>query len=86
VDRINSQVLILGGGIAGLTAAVALSRLNISVTLIEKTAALGGMVGHYCCKATDVCQQCGVCLLNDSLQTLRKSIEVEVLLQTEVTT
>jgi heterodisulfide reductase subunit A2 len=84
VDRVNSQVLILGGGIAGLTAAVALNRLNISVTLIEKTAALGGVVRNYCCKATDVCQQCGVCLLNDSLQTLSKAVEVEILLQTEV--
>jgi heterodisulfide reductase subunit A2 len=85
VAKIESQVLILGGGIAGITAAVALSLLNISVTLIEKTAALGGMVRHFCCKATDVCQQCGVCLLSDSLQALSKAPDVEVLLQTEVT-
>jgi heterodisulfide reductase subunit A len=85
MDRINSQVLIIGGGIAGLTAAVALSRLNISVTLIEKSAALGGMVGNFCCKATEACQQCGVCLLNDALQALRKEVNIAVHLQTEVT-
>jgi heterodisulfide reductase subunit A2 len=85
VDRINSQVLILGGGIAGITAAVALNHLNISVILIEKTTALGGMVRHFCCKATDACQQCGVCLLSDSLQALSKATDVEVLLQTEIT-
>ena len=84
-DKSNSEVLILGGGIAGITAAITLSRLNISVILIEKAAALGGMVSHFCCKATDVCQQCGVCLLNDSLQALNKAINVEVYLQTEVT-
>ena len=85
MDRINSQVLILGGGIAGITAALALSRLDIAVTLIEKSATLGGMVRHFCCKATDVCQQCGVCLLNDSLQALGKADHIEVRLQTEVT-
>jgi heterodisulfide reductase subunit A len=70
---------------AGITAALALSRLNIAVTLIEKSASLGGMVRHFCCKATDVCQQCGVCLLNDSLQALGKADNIEVHLQTEVT-
>ncbi|OGP51897.1 MAG: hypothetical protein A2Y79_08995 [Deltaproteobacteria bacterium RBG_13_43_22] len=81
----NSKVLIIGGGIAGITAAVALSRLKIAVTLIEKATALGGMVPNYCCKATDACQQCGVCLLNDSLQALSQASNVEVHLQTEVT-
>jgi heterodisulfide reductase subunit A2 len=85
MNRKNSRVLILGGGIAGITAAVALNRLNISVILIEKTTALGGMVRHFCCKATDACQQCGVCLLSDNLQALSKATDVEVLLQTEVT-
>jgi heterodisulfide reductase subunit A2 len=83
-DRGNSQVLIIGGGIAGITAALALSRLDIPVTLIEKSAILGGMVRSFCCKATEVCQQCGVCLLNDSLQALTKESNIEVLLQTEV--
>ncbi len=81
----NPKVLILGGGIAGITTAVALSRLNIAVTLIEKNIALGGMVRYYSCKATDACQQCGVCLLNDSLQALSQTDNVEVRLQTEVT-
>jgi heterodisulfide reductase subunit A len=84
-DKIDSQVLILGGGIAGLTAALALNRLNISVTLMDKSAHLGGLVRQFCCKATGVCQQCGVCLLNDSLQALSKADRVEVHLQTEVT-
>ncbi len=85
LDRIDSQVLILGGGLAGITAALALSRLSIAVTLVEKSEKLGGMVRHFCCKATDVCQHCGVCLLNDSLQALGKADNIEVLLQTEVT-
>jgi heterodisulfide reductase subunit A2 len=84
VNSKNSKVLILGGGMAGITAALALSRLNIPVTLIEKSAVLGGMVRNFCCKASEACQQCGVCLLNDSLQALNNDSNVEVLLQTEV--
>ena len=81
----NSKVLILGGGIAGITTALALSRLNISVTLIEKSTALGGMVRNFCCKAGEACQQCGVCLLNDALKALNNDTNIEVLLQTDVT-
>ncbi|MBI5585481.1 MAG: CoB--CoM heterodisulfide reductase iron-sulfur subunit A family protein [Deltaproteobacteria bacterium] len=66
----NKTVLIIGGGIAGLTAALALNRLGISVELLEKTAALGGKARHFCCKATDACQQCGACMVNDALRAL----------------
>lgn len=81
----NKKVLILGGGIAGLTAALALSRLRIPVTLIEKSGALGGMVRHFCCKATEACRQCGACLLNDALGALAEDPFVEVYLQTALT-
>jgi heterodisulfide reductase subunit A len=66
----NPKVLILGGGMAGLTAALALNRLGISVELLEKTGALGGAARNFCCKATDICQQCGACLVNDALRSL----------------
>jgi heterodisulfide reductase subunit A len=79
------KVLIIGGGIAGLTAAVALARLNTAVALMEKTDALGGKVRRFCCKATTACQQCGVCLLNDALTALSQGTSVEVSLQTELT-
>lgn len=81
----NQKVLILGGGIAGLTAALALGRLKIPVTLIEKSETLGGMVRHFCCKATEACRQCGACLLNDALAALTQEPFVEVYLQTTLT-
>ncbi|MGC1404881.1 MAG: FAD-dependent oxidoreductase [Thermodesulfobacteriota bacterium] len=85
MNSINQKVLILGGGIAGITAALALGRLHIPVVLIEKSEVLGGMVRNFCCKATDACQQCGACLLNDSLAALGKDPIVEIHLQTELT-
>jgi heterodisulfide reductase subunit A2 len=66
----DQKVLILGGGIAGLTAALALNGLGVSLELLEKTGALGGVARDFCCKATDVCRQCGACLVNDALRAL----------------
>jgi heterodisulfide reductase subunit A len=80
----NSKVLILGGGIAGLTAALALNRLGVSVELIEKSETLGGMVRNFCCKASPVCQQCGACLVNDALKMLAGAHNVDVHLQAEL--
>jgi len=80
----NPKVLVLGGGIAGLTAALALARLDIGVDLLEKTSALGGKVRDFCCKAIDVCQQCGACLLNDSLAGLTREPSIKVHLETEL--
>ena len=70
MKNLDQKVLILGGGIAGLTAALALNRLGFSVELLEKTGALGGTARNFCCKATDICRQCGACLVNDTLRSL----------------
>jgi heterodisulfide reductase subunit A2 len=85
LKALDSQVLIIGGGIAGITAAAALDRLNIPVSLFEKSEVLGGKVRGFCCKATTACQQCGACLLNDSLTALSQGSSVEVFLQTRLT-
>ena len=44
------DVLVLGGGLAGVSAAVAAARLGKQVTLLEKSIALGGLatLGHVC--------------------------------------
>jgi heterodisulfide reductase subunit A len=70
MNLLNQKVLILGGGIAGLTAALSLNRLGVSLELLEKTGALGGAARNFCCKATDTCRQCGACLVNDALRAL----------------
>ena len=43
------DVVIIGGGAGGLTAASVLSQLGLSVTLIEKNKALGGDCLHFGC-------------------------------------
>jgi len=42
LDSINKRILVMGGGIAGLTAAREAARAGYQVTLVEKAASLGG--------------------------------------------
>ena len=64
---LENPVLVLGGGIAGITAALELSRLGHAVILAEKGPFLGGRAAHFTCKATDTCQKCGACLVEQRL-------------------
>ena len=59
--------VVIGAGIAGLTAASALSDLGHSVDVIEKNGSFGGKVLSYCCKATDSCSRCGVCVAHTKI-------------------
>ncbi|MEW5735298.1 MAG: NAD(P)-binding protein [Thermodesulfobacteriota bacterium] len=62
----------IGGGIAGLTAALKLAGQGVAVELTEKSPFLGGYGITYSCKATDECAACGACTVE---QTLAKVLE-----------
>ena len=57
-DRI---VLIIGGGIAGITAALELAEMRIPSTIIERENRLGGQAGVFACKASEKCNKCFAC-------------------------
>ena len=80
----NKKVMVVGGGIAGLTAAWELSQLDIDVELIEKTCFLGGYAIQFCCKATDECVTCGACSAEDMLYNVVNEPKIKVHLATEV--
>jgi heterodisulfide reductase subunit A len=63
-------VVVLGGGIAGITATLELNRAGLKVVLVEKSPFFGGQAANFCCKATDVCQKCGACLVELALRDL----------------
>lgn len=63
----KKEVIIVGGGIAGLSLSWELSCLGIQSVLVEKAPFLGGHVSQLACKATQTCQKCGACLLEDYL-------------------
>jgi heterodisulfide reductase subunit A len=65
----DKKVLIIGGGVAGLCAAVELADLDIQVNLVEKSNFLGGHAIRYACKAiNNTCVKCGACMVEEKLQ------------------
>jgi len=83
IDK-EKSVVVLGGGIAGITAALELTRAGLKVALVEKSPFFGGQAAHFCCKATDVCQKCGACRVEQALRDLLVTPGLALYLQTEM--
>lgn len=64
----ETDVLIIGGGVAGLAASAELARRGLGSLLVEKGPALGGAAARFCCKALAACARCGACRLGDLLE------------------
>jgi heterodisulfide reductase subunit A len=64
----ESNALVIGGGIAGLTAALELARFGVQVDVVERELVPGGHVAQLACKATDACVKCGACLIAETLE------------------
>lgn len=80
----EKHAIIVGAGIAGLWCARELSGLGLESVLVEQGPYPGGHVAHFCCKATDRCQRCGACLLEDVLDRVGTHAEITSLLRTRV--
>ena len=71
-----SHVVVVGGGVAGIACADELARAGLRVSLLEKEAALGGWAADYCCKATERCNRCFVCVADKEREGLKDSESV----------
>ena len=80
----KASALVIGGGPAGLGAALKLAGAGIKVYLVEKEGAVGGWGARYVCKATDSCQQCSACLIPKKIQEVYQHPLVEILTNTQV--
>src|SRR3990172_5206649 len=80
----KKEVLIIGGGISGITVALELSQLGIPVILIEKEPNLGGLSGSFCCKASESCNKCFACVVDKRMTDIRQSSGISILTQTEL--
>lgn len=80
----KNRVLVIGGGVAGLTAALDLSRMGHSVLLIEKGPWVGGHAAGLACKATDRCLKCNDCLVQDLFRAVAQARSFDVRLRTDV--
>jgi heterodisulfide reductase subunit A len=81
----ESDVLIIGGGISGITVALELAQSGIPFTLIEKENSLGGLSASFCCKASESCHKCFACVVDKRISEIHQRQDISVLPQTEVT-
>ena len=77
-DEKQFTVVVLGGGIAGISAALELVRLGHEVALVEKSPFFGGRAANLSCMAIDICQKCGACLVEDRLKELFMAPDVRL--------
>lgn len=82
----SKNVMIIGGGIAGMTAAHELAEAGLNVDLVEKSGFLGGHAIQYTCKATSECLQCGACSVEKMLKDVVGNDKITVHLSTEIET
>ncbi len=80
----RKDALVVGGGIAGLWTAWELAKLGLSSVVVEAAPFLGGHVAQFSCKATEACQRCGACVLEDVLQKLNSMDAVTSLVRTSI--
>jgi len=55
IHMMSNKVLVIGGGVAGLSAASELAELDIDVEIVDQSDFPGGHAIQYACKATDQC-------------------------------
>jgi heterodisulfide reductase subunit A len=75
----DRHVLIIGGGIAGITAALALVETGISSTIVEKEDRLGGQASVFACKASEKCNKCFACVVDNQIQEVTRNPRVNIL-------
>jgi len=76
---VKKSVLVIGSGVAGMTSALKLANSDFGVYLIEREAAIGGQAASFCCKATEVCTKCSVCLVPQKLKEVATHPRISIL-------
>ncbi|MCP3951084.1 MAG: CoB--CoM heterodisulfide reductase iron-sulfur subunit A family protein [Desulfobacterales bacterium] len=78
------KVLVIGGGVAGLTAASEMADLDIDVEIIEQSDFPGGHAIGYTCKATDQCVKCGACMVEEKLDRVVQNPKIKLMAGTRI--
>lgn len=85
LDKTRPTVLIVGGGIAGMSAAQALKRYPVNLHLVEKRNCLGGHGNTLACMATRTCQKCSACIGYEMADNLSEQPDVNIHLNRKIT-
>ena len=82
--KTDRSIVVIGGGIAGITSALELANSGFTVHLIEKEARIGGQAASFCCKATEVCSKCSACLLPQRISEIASCPQISILTNSTV--
>jgi len=80
--EVSADVLVVGGGAAGVSAALALARKDRKVVLVERSAALGGLANQLDAIFPDLA--CASCFMEPALDEVLHHERIEVLTRAEV--
>ncbi|MEW5803774.1 MAG: FAD-dependent oxidoreductase [bacterium] len=80
----QDKAIVIGGGIAGVSSALSLADNGYEVYVVEKKSSIGGHALSFCCKATEQCNSCGVCLAKDKVTRAASSPNIHLLTHSEV--
>lgn len=75
----DRYVLIIGGGIAGVTAALELAEMGIPSTIVERENRLGGQASDFACKASEKCNKCFACVVDNQIQEVSRRPQVKIM-------
>lgn len=79
---VHKRVLVIGGGIAGIHAALQLSALGLPVTLVEERPSLGGVMSQL--DKTFPTNDCAMCILSPRLLEISRHPGIDVLTSSRV--
>jgi heterodisulfide reductase subunit A len=81
---LDKNVLIIGGGISGITTALELAQVGVPATLIEREPSIGGLSASFCCKASESCNKCFACVVDKRISEIQQRQDISILTQTEL--
>jgi len=80
----NDNVLVIGGGVAGIASASKLADNGFQVYLVEREPIIGGHAASFGCKATETCNQCSVCLVSEKMREVAAKPQISLVVNSEV--
>ena len=81
-DKKTGAVLVQGAGIAGVQASLDLANAGFKVYLVERSAAIGGMMAHL--DKTFPTGDCATCIISPKLVECARNLNVEILTLSEM--
>jgi len=76
-DKKIGAVLVQGGGIAGVQASLDLANSGFKVYLVERDAAIGGMMAHL--DKTFPTGDCATCIVSPKLVECARNLNIEIM-------